>query len=60
MDMNYILRREQISLHNAQTSPSRSARIAHRAFAAAYGAMLGRSSFPHRRYSITGPTRDRF
>ena len=48
MDVNYILSREQISLHNSLNSPSMSARIAHAAFAKAYGKLLKESPFPHR------------
>jgi hypothetical protein len=48
MDTNYILRREQISLHNALIAPSRAARTAHRGLAAAYGRLLASSAFPHR------------
>jgi len=48
MDINYILSREQISLHNSLNSPSMEARIAHTAFAKAYGKLLKGSPFPHR------------
>lgn len=48
MDMNYILGREQISLHNAAVATTSSARIAHEGLAAAYGALLDDSPFPHR------------
>lgn len=48
MDINYILGREQISLHNALTAPSGPARMTHAALAKAYGKLLSESSFPHR------------
>ena len=46
MDVNYLLRRQQISLHHAEHSPSRSARFAHRRFAKAYGLLLVGLGFP--------------
>ncbi len=48
MDINYILGREQISLHNALVASSGSARMVHAALAKAYGKLLIESSFPHR------------
>lgn len=48
MDVNYILGREQTSLYNAAHAQSAPARIAHEKLAAAYGALLADSSFPHR------------
>lgn len=48
MDLNYMLGREQHALYMAETSHSTSARMAHRAFAKAYGAIIGNSGFPHR------------
>lgn len=48
MDINYILGREQVSLHNAFVAASASARIAHQGLAAAYGRLLAESTFPHR------------
>lgn len=48
MDINYILRREQVSLHNALIASSVPARMAHEALAEAYGALLVKSGFPHR------------
>jgi len=47
MDLNYILKREQESLHRAANSKSASARAAHEAFAKAYGLLLAASTFPH-------------
>lgn len=47
MDINYTLKREQISLHNALNAPSAAARIVHRKLARAYGALLATSSYPH-------------
>ena len=48
MDINYILGREQISLHNATVAASSTARMAHEGLAAAYGKLLSESGFPHR------------
>ena len=48
MDINYILEREQISLHNALIAQSSPARIAHEGLAAAYGQLLAKCAFPHR------------
>lgn len=47
MDLNYMLRREQYALYMAEASRSACARITHRAFANAYGALIARSGFPH-------------
>ena len=55
MHLNYILSREQHSLHMAATSRSVSARVAHRAFAKAYGLIITASGFPHRDSLILGP-----
>lgn len=49
MDINYLLRREQEELHRAETSPSPSARVVHRALALAYGKLLMKSTYPHNR-----------
>jgi hypothetical protein len=48
MDLNYILGREQISLHNASIATSSPARLSHEGLAAGYGALLAASTFPHR------------
>jgi hypothetical protein len=48
MDINYLLGREQYALNLAETSLSTSARVAHRAFAKAYGALIAETGFPHR------------
>jgi hypothetical protein len=48
MDINYILGREQTSLHNASIASSSTARIAHEGLAKAYGDLLAESAFPHR------------
>ncbi|MDY0957228.1 hypothetical protein SOM26_00860 [Sphingomonas sp. CFBP8993] len=48
MDINYILSREQVSLHRASVAASAPARIAHQGLATAYGQLLIDSSFPHR------------
>lgn len=48
MDINYILRREQVSLHNASVASSAPARLVHEKLAIAYGQILTESGFPHR------------
>jgi hypothetical protein len=48
MDINYILGREQISLHNASMAKSGPARLSHQGLADAYGRLLEASGFPHR------------
>lgn len=48
MDLNYLPGREQHALYMAATSLSSSARMAHRAFARAYGTLIAGSGFPHR------------
>ncbi|RST31309.1 hypothetical protein HMF7854_11020 [Sphingomonas ginkgonis] len=48
MDINYILGREQTSLHNARIATSSSARASHRGLAKAYRLLLAGSTFPHR------------
>ena len=50
MDINYLLSREQTSLGMAETTKSKSARVAHLAFAKAYGLLLAASKFPHSRF----------
>ncbi len=47
MDLNYILKREQISLERAISSRSLCARAVHRELAKAYGRLLASSAFPH-------------
>ncbi|WP_242150211.1 hypothetical protein [Sphingomonas sp. BAUL-RG-20F-R05-02] len=54
MDINYLLAREQYALHLADTSLSTSARVAHRAFAKAYGALIAGIGFPHRDSNALG------
>ncbi len=50
MDINYLLKREQISLHNALVAPSAPARIVHEKLAVAYGRLLSENTtFPHRK-----------
>lgn len=56
MAINYLLFREQESLIRAQFSPSICARVAHRAFAHAYGKLLVESTYPHNRFQ-TDPER---
>jgi hypothetical protein len=57
MDINYLLAREQTALRMAETSPSRSARVAHGAFAKAYGLLLLASKFPHNRFQTDSERR---
>lgn len=57
LDINYLLSREQVSLHRAATSPSRCARAVHRAFAKAYGNLLAASLFPHAELQLHEPGR---
>jgi hypothetical protein len=54
MDINYLLSREQTSLGMAETTKSKSARVAHLAFAKAYGLLLAASKFPHSRFQTDG------
>ena len=51
MDINYLLKREQVSLHSADIAASSTARIAHSGLAAAYRALLTDAGFPHRQKS---------
>jgi hypothetical protein len=48
MDINYLLEREQVSLHNAEIAASSTARLAHSGLAAGYGDLLAEKGFPHR------------
>ena len=48
MDINYLLRREQVSLINARRATGSQARHVHRALARAYGARLAATAYPHR------------
>ena len=47
MDIDYLLRREQISRMRAKAASSVEARIAHEGLARCYGARLRESSYPH-------------
>ncbi|MEI9851107.1 MAG: hypothetical protein WDN24_10015 [Sphingomonas sp.] len=47
MDINYLLKREQISLMRAEVAGSVEARIAHEGLARGYGARLRQSAYPH-------------
>jgi hypothetical protein len=49
MDINYLLKREQVSLMMAKLAVSREARFAHAGLARGYGALLAASDYPHRR-----------
>lgn len=53
-DINYLLRREQISLLNARTARSPEARAAHRALAGLYAAALRDSSFTLATFQAVG------
>jgi hypothetical protein len=53
MDLNYLLTREQQSLHMAQISKSKTVRWVHQAFARAYGIEIAAKGFPHRDSSAT-------
>jgi hypothetical protein len=53
MDLNYLLTREQQSLHMAQISKSKAVRWVHQAFARAYGIEIAAKGFPHRDSSGT-------
>jgi hypothetical protein len=53
MDINYILRREQVSLYNASVSASGPAKLAHEGMAFAYGRLLAEAGFPHRDSTIS-------
>lgn len=58
MDINYILGREQTSIHNAELAVHASARASHRGLAKAYGRLLANNVFPHRE-PITQDLQDR-
>ena len=47
MDLNYLFKREQISLVNAERAPSRSARAAHAGLARGYASAIAQR---HSRY----------
>jgi len=47
LDLNYLLRREQISLVKAENASSRSARAAHAGLARGYAGLIAKS---HSRY----------
>lgn len=53
MDVNYILGREQVSLHNADIASDVSARRSHREMARSYGRMLTDAGFPHSDTSLS-------
>ena len=52
MDINYILRREQVSLYNASVAACGPARLAHEGMASAYACLLAEAGFPHRNATI--------
>lgn len=52
MDINYILRREQVSLYNASVAASGPARLAHEGMALAYACLLAEAGFPNRSAKI--------
>lgn len=49
MDINYLLKREQVSLIMASRAVGREAKSAHAGLAHGYGVLLSASAFPHRR-----------
>jgi len=53
MDINYILRREQVSLYNASVSACGPARVAHEGMAIAYGRLLAEAGFPRRSSAVS-------
>ncbi len=53
MDINYLLKREQISLMQAKKASSVEARIAHEELARCYGARLRQTTYPHAAVPIT-------
>jgi len=55
MDINYLLKREQISLMMAARAASVEARLVHAALARSYGTLLAGSRFPHRRSAMFKP-----
>lgn len=59
MDTNYIIGREQQSIRLARTSTSQSARAVHRAFATAYGRLLGKRDLPLRHDVAEAPVAHR-
>lgn len=60
MDVNYILGREQVSLHNADIASDVSARRSHREMARSYGRMLSDAGFPHSDSSLDEAQRASF
>jgi hypothetical protein len=47
VDINYLLKREQISLMRAERAHCVEARIAHQGLARGYGAILRQTAYPH-------------
>lgn len=47
MDINYLLKREQVSLMRAKAARSAEARVAHEGLARAYGQRLRQVAFPN-------------
>ncbi len=54
MDINYLLKREQVSLWMAVNANSREARYSHRALARGYATLLAQRDFPHREAQAAG------
>ena len=52
MDINYLLKREQISLMRAKAANSVEARAAHEGLARCYGEKLQQSTYPHAAVTI--------
>lgn len=58
MDINYLLKREQISLMRAQAARGAEARAAHQGLARAYGLRLRQIAFPGAAVPATPSERD--
>jgi hypothetical protein len=57
MDINYLLKREQVSLLMAKLATGREARFAHAGLARGYGALLAESTYPHREPDVPNAAR---
>lgn len=53
MDINYLLKREQVSLMQAENAACGEARLAHLEMARGYASRLRESTFPVREMTIT-------
>ena len=52
MDINYLLKREQVSLMQAKRAPCSEARIAHEELVRCYGVRLSQTTHPHATVAI--------